>query len=151
MKNGWGQATGWDRCLELPSLLWPCWLGDRKDIRPRKRPMPVISTGFLRQPVEEVTNGQQANPGSPGKLDCYDADVDGSDSLGVCMFVECRTRLVHCGLASVRCWRVSSSRLTSQISPQLHGSLTVLAVSKRHVFCLSVCLSVCLHQWSYIH
>jgi len=32
MKKGWGQATGWVQCFQFPSVLWHCWLGDRKEI-----------------------------------------------------------------------------------------------------------------------
>jgi len=46
----------------------------------------------------------------------------------------CRTHLVLYGLVSVKCWRVSSSRLTSLISCQLRGSHSVPTVSKQHVF-----------------
>jgi len=37
MKKGWGQATGCGQCSEFPSVLWHCWLGDRKGTRPTKR------------------------------------------------------------------------------------------------------------------
>ena len=30
MKKGWGQVTGWGQCCKFPSLLWHCWLGDRR-------------------------------------------------------------------------------------------------------------------------
>ena len=32
MKRGWGWATGWGRCIAFHSVLWHCWLGDRKFI-----------------------------------------------------------------------------------------------------------------------
>jgi len=34
MKNRWGQATCRSRHCVWPTVLWHCWLGDRKDIRP---------------------------------------------------------------------------------------------------------------------
>ena len=37
MKKGWGQVTGCGQCFVFPSVLWHCWLGDRKGIRPTKR------------------------------------------------------------------------------------------------------------------
>jgi len=50
--------------------------------------------------------------------------------MSVCLSV-CRTVLVYSGHASVRCWRVLSSRLISEISHQLCSSLSVLIVSRK--------------------
>jgi len=33
-KKGWIQATDYGPCFVLPSVLWHCWLGRRKDIWP---------------------------------------------------------------------------------------------------------------------
>ena len=52
MMNGWGQATGWTQCFVFPSVLWHCWLGDRKDIRPVKTWATFPQTSEERTPME---------------------------------------------------------------------------------------------------
>ena len=47
MKKEWSQANGWRQRFVFPSMLWHCWLGDRKDIRPVKIPCHLSSTVLL--------------------------------------------------------------------------------------------------------
>jgi len=41
------------QCFEFPSVLWRCWWGDRKDIRPVNNLVPVIPKGSFPERVEE--------------------------------------------------------------------------------------------------
>ena len=69
MKKGSIEATGWGTCFVFSSVLWRCWLDERKDILPIQKTVPLISRGYLRllERVEEEMWGEPADPGSPGK------------------------------------------------------------------------------------
>jgi len=52
------------QCLEFSSLLWHCWLGDRKDMQTVKTCATYAQRRELEH-VEKVNRGSK--PGSPGK------------------------------------------------------------------------------------
>jgi len=67
IKKGRGQATGCGQCSMFPSVLWHCWLGDRKGIRPIKilchSSPEVLHQNSWRKKIE----GEPADRGSPAK------------------------------------------------------------------------------------
>jgi len=49
MKEGCSQATGCGQCFMFFSVLWHCWLGDKKDIRPVKNPFQLSQKVLFRE------------------------------------------------------------------------------------------------------
>ena len=44
-------AGGWGQCFVFSSVLRHCWLGDRKDMRPTKKPVPLIPRVLFRRNI----------------------------------------------------------------------------------------------------
>jgi len=45
----------------------PCWLDDKKDIWPVRKPVSPIPTDSVPEPVEKENLGEPTDPGLPGK------------------------------------------------------------------------------------
>ena len=78
-------GDSWSSCY-LPSVLWDCWLGDRKGCKKLAvglllvkfnsfRPIaPVVTSAYIILSSNNIQNGHRqvlANPGPPGKMAIY--------------------------------------------------------------------------------
>jgi len=53
--------------FKFPSVLWHCWLGDRKGIQPEKTCASLVTRDSFPEQMEEVDWGKPGNAGLPGK------------------------------------------------------------------------------------